>query len=128
MNIMQLTAIGLIATLLVLIVKQQRPEIAMMISLAAGAVLFVLLLGNIRTIVSSVENIAKKANLTSIHITTVLKVLGIAYISEFGSQICKDSGESAIASKIELSGKILIMVLALPIISTLMETILSILP
>ena len=56
---------------------------------------------------------AQKANLDSIYITTVLKVIGIAYIAG-GSQICKDSGEGAIASKIELGGKIL-MVLALPI-------------
>ncbi|MGI6142006.1 MAG: SpoIIIAC/SpoIIIAD family protein, partial [Caldicoprobacterales bacterium] len=92
MNILQITAIGLITTLLVIIVKQQRPDIAMMISLAAGSVIFILLLGNIKTIASSVENMAQKANLDSIYITTVLKVIGIAYIAEFGSQICKDSG------------------------------------
>ncbi len=128
MNILQITAIGLITTLLVIIVKQQRPDIAMMISLAAGSVIFILLLGNIKTIVSSVENMAQKANLDSIYITTVLKVIGIAYIAEFGSQICKDSGEGAIASKIELGGKILIMVLALPILTALLEVVLKILP
>ncbi|HHU49079.1 MAG TPA: stage III sporulation protein AD [Clostridiales bacterium] len=128
MNILQITAIGLITTLLVIIVKQQRPDIAMMISLAAGSVIFILLLGNIKTIVSSVENMAQKANLDSIYITTVLKVIGIAYIAEFGSQICKDSGEGAIASKIELGGKILIMVLALPILTALLEAVLKILP
>lgn len=128
MNILQITAIGLITTLLVIIVKQQRPDIAMMISLAAGSVIFILLLGNIKTIASSVENMAQKANLDSIYITTVLKVIGIAYIAEFGSQICKDSGEGAIASKIELGGKILIMVLALPILTALLEAVLKILP
>jgi stage III sporulation protein AD len=128
MNILQITAIGLITTLLVIIVKQQRPDIAMMISLAAGSVIFILLLGNIKTIASSVENMAQKANLDSIYITTVLKVIGIAYIAEFGSQICKDSGEGAIASKIELGGKILIMVLALPILTALLEVVLKILP
>lgn len=128
MNILQITAIGLITTLLVIIVKQQRPDIAMMISLAAGSVIFILLLGNIKTIVSSVESMAQKANLDSIYITTVLKVIGIAYIAEFGSQICKDSGEGAIASKIELGGKILIMVLALPILTALLEAVLKILP
>lgn len=128
MNILQITAIGLITTLLVIIVKQQRPDIAMMISLAAGSVIFILLLGNIKTIVSSVESMAQKANLDSIYITTVLKVIGITYITEFGSQICKDSGEGAIASKIELGGKILIMVLALPILTALLEAVLRILP
>jgi stage III sporulation protein AD len=128
MNIMQITAIGLVTALLVIIVKQQRPDIAMIISLAAGSVIFILLLGNIKIVATSVENMAQKANLDSIYITTVLKVIGIAYIAEFGSQICKDAGEGAIASKIELGGKILIMILALPILTALMEAVLKILP
>lgn len=128
MNIMQITAIGLTTALLVIIVKQQRPDIAMIISLAAGAILFILVMGNLRTIASSVENMAQRANLDSIYLTTILKVIGIAYVAEFGSQICKDSGEGAIASKIELGGKILVMVLALPILTALMEAILTILP
>ena len=127
MNIMQITVLGITAALLVLIIKQQRPDIAMMISLAAGAVLFILLLGNIKIITSSVENLALKVKLDSIYISTVMKVIGIAYIAEFGSQICKDSGEGTIASKIELSGKVFIMVLALPIMTVLMESILGIL-
>ena len=128
MNIMQITAIGLVTALLVIVVKQQRPDIAMMISLAAGSIIFILLLGNIKIIATTVENMAQKANLDSIYITTVLKVIGIAYITEFGSQICKDAGEGAIASKIGLGGKILIMVLALPILTALMEAVLKILP
>jgi stage III sporulation protein AD len=124
---MQITVLGITAALLVLIIKQQRPDIAMMISLAAGAVLFILLLGNIKIITSSVENLALKVKLDSIYISTVMKVIGIAYIAEFGSQICKDSGEGTIASKIELSGKVFIMVLALPIMTALMESILGIL-
>jgi stage III sporulation protein AD len=128
MDIMQITAIGLVTALLVIIVKQQRPDIAMLISLTAGSIIFILLLGNIKIIASSVENMALKANLESVYITTVLKVIGIAYIAEFGSQVCKDAGEGTIASKIELAGKILIMVLALPILTALMEAILKILP
>ena len=128
MNIMQITAIGLVAALLVIIVKQQRPEIALMITLAASAVLFILVLGNLNTITAAVEAMAQKANLDSIYIATVMKVIGIAYISEFGSQICKDSGEGTIASKIELGGKILIMIMALPILTALMEAVLRIIP
>lgn len=128
MNIMQIVAIGLTAAVLALVVKQYRPEIALMISMAAGAILFIMVLGNIKAVTSTVDNLTQKANLDSIYLTTVLKVIGIAYIAEFGAQICKDSGESAIASKIELGGKILVMVLALPIMTALMEVVLKILP
>lgn len=127
MDIMQIAIIGLVAALLVSIVKQYRPDIAMIITMGSGVLLFLMLLGNIKIIVSTVEAISQKANLDSIYLMTVLKVIGIAYIAEFGSQICKDTGEGTIASKIELGGKVLIMVLALPILKALMEAILKIL-
>lgn len=127
MDIMQIAIIGLVAALLVSIVKQHRPDIAMIITMGSGVLLFLMLLGNIKIIVSTVEVISQKANLDSIYLMTVLKVIGIAYIAEFGSQICKDTGEGTIASKIELGGKVLIMVLALPILKALMEAILKIL-
>ncbi len=128
MDIMQITVVGLVAALLVLIVKQYRPDIAIIITMGTGVLLILLLLGNIKTIISNVEVMSRRASLDSIYLITVLKVIGIAYIAEFGSQICKDTGEGTIASKIELGGKILIMVLALPILTALMESILKILP
>lgn len=128
MNIMQITVIGMVAALLVLIVKQYRPDIAMLITMGSGILLILLLLGNINSIISTVEAMSQMANLDSIYLVTVLKVIGIAYIAEFGSQVCKDTGEGTIASKIELGGKILIMVLALPILTALIEAILKILP
>ncbi len=128
MNIMQIVAIGLTAAILALIVRQQRPDIAMMISLAAGTILFLMILGNLKSVVTVVNQLSHKANLDSIYLSTVLKVIGISYIAEFGAQICRDAGESAIASKIELGGKVLIMMLAVPILSALLETILKLLP
>lgn len=128
MDIMQITVVGIVAALLALIVKQYRPDIAMIITMGSGVLLILLLLGNINSIVSTVEAMSQRANLDSIYLVTVLKVIGIAYIAEFGSQVCKDTGEGTIASKIELGGKILIMVLALPILTALMEAILKILP
>ena len=128
MDIMQITVVGMVAALLILIVRQYRPDIAMIITMGTGVLLILMLIGNIKTIVSTVEAMSQRANLDSIYLMTVLKVIGIAYIAEFGSQVCKDTGEGTIASKIELGGKILIMVLALPILTALMEAILKILP
>ncbi|MGI6537395.1 MAG: stage III sporulation protein AD [Caldicoprobacterales bacterium] len=128
MDIMQITIIGLLAALLALIVKQERPELAIMITLTTGILLFLFVLGNIKTIADFIEKMTQKVNIDSIYLTTVFKVTGIAYITEFGSQICKDTGEGTIASKIELGGKILIMVLALPVLTALMEAVLKIIP
>jgi stage III sporulation protein AD len=58
----------------------------------------------------------------------VLKIIGIAYIAEFGAQIVRDAGQESIASKIELAGKVLILVLAIPIISIIIETVMKLMP
>lgn len=128
MSILQIAGIGITAALLAVVIKQHRPEMALLISLAAGAFLFFFVLGNITAVVSTIDQLARHSNLNVIYLDTVLKVIGIAYIAEFGAQICRDAGEGAIASKIELGGKILIMLLALPVLTALMEIILGILP
>ncbi len=74
------------------------------------------------------EKIAKSANMNMMYLQTILKIIGIAYIAEFGAQIAKDAGQAAIASKIELAGKVLILVLAIPILTAVIEMVLSLLP
>jgi stage III sporulation protein AD len=90
--------------------------------------MLLLLIGEIRGIVIFIQRIAVRANVDFMYLSTILKVIGIAYIAEFGSQICKDAGENAIASKIELGGKLIILVLTIPILTALMEVIIDILP
>ena len=70
-------------------------------------------------------NLSNKANINKEFIVILLKITGIAYLSEFGANVCRDSGETAIASKVELAGKILIIGLSIPILVTLMETLLG---
>jgi stage III sporulation protein AD len=62
------------------------------------------------------------------YFTSVLKITGIAYISEFGAEICRDAGEGAIASKIEMAGKVIIIALAIPVITSLIDLVLKIMP
>lgn len=74
------------------------------------------------------EKIAINAKVNVIYIETILKIIGIAYIAEFASQITKDAGQGAIASKIEMAGKILILAMAIPILTVLIETIIALIP
>lgn len=75
-----------------------------------------------------IEKMALNAGVNSIYVETILKIIGIAYIAEFASQISKDAGQGSIASKIELGGKILILAMAIPILTVLVETIISLIP
>ncbi|WP_243290267.1 stage III sporulation protein AD [Bacillus sp. FJAT-47783] len=128
MEIIQIVGLGLIATFLALIVKEQKPTFAFMLVVFVGCVIFLLLIDQISHIIQMIDSIARSANVNVMYVETILKIIGIAYIAEFGAQITKDAGQGAIASKIELGGKILILTLAIPIISVIIQTIISLLP
>lgn len=75
-----------------------------------------------------VERMAKNTNVNTIYISTILKIIGIAYIAEFASHISKDAGQGALAAKVELAGKILILAMAIPILTVLIETVINLVP
>ncbi|OCZ71984.1 stage III sporulation protein AD [Achromobacter xylosoxidans] len=93
-----------------------------------GSVIFLFLIDQIYEIIKMVERLSINAHVNMIYVETILKIIGIAYIAEFGAQITKDAGQGAIASKIELGGKVLILSMAIPILTVIIETIISMLP
>jgi len=128
MEIFQIVGIGIIATVLAIILRQQKPEFALQISIVTGLVIFLFVVTQLKHVVQSLSSLAGRINIDFMYFSTILKVIGIAYITEFGAQISRDAGETAIASKIELGGKILIMVLAMPILISLLDLIIKIIP
>ncbi|WP_055107681.1 stage III sporulation protein AD [Paenibacillus ihumii] len=128
MEMIQIVGLGLIATILILTIKEQKPMFAFLIAVATGIMIFMYLAGKIGGIIEVLEQLAESSGVQMIYLKTILKIIGIAYIAEFGAQIVRDAGQESIASKIELAGKILIMVLAIPIISIIIETVMKMLP
>ena len=127
MDVLQIVALGLMATVLIVVVKSQRPELAVLLSVAAGVIIFLLMVGKISSIIEVIKELSERAGISMIYLGTILKIVGIAYIAEFGSQICRDAGEGAVASKIEFAAKILIMVLAVPIVVAVLQALLKLL-
>lgn len=128
MEIMQIVGLGLIAAIAAVILRTVKPEISFQISIAAGIIIFLLVAGKISAVVRLLESYNEKANIDMVYFKTLLKIIGIAYIAEFGSEICQDAGEGAIAAKIELAGKVIIVVLAIPIVTSLLDLIIKIMP
>lgn len=128
MEIVKIVGVGLIATVLVILLKQYRPEFALYLSLAAGVLLFSMVIGKVASIVELLQNLANKSNFHSQFLFILLKITGIAILTEFAVSIAKDVGESAIASKIDLAGKVLVISLSIPILTNLVETITTLLP
>lgn len=128
MEMIQIVGLGLIATILILVIKEQKPIFSFLIATVTGLIIFLFLITKISEIISLLERLAVEGGINLIYLKTILKIIGIAYIAEFGAQITRDAGQGAIASKIELAGKILIMVLAIPIITVVIETVINLIP
>jgi stage III sporulation protein AD len=128
MDIIQIVTLGIIASILYIILKEMRGPFAFILLLITGIVLFLAVISQIGSIIRLIETLGQKASINGMYIETILKIIGIAYITELGASITKDAGLSAVASKIELAGKIFILLLAIPIISAVVEAILNFLP
>jgi len=127
-EIIQIVGLGLIATVLILIIKEQKPMFAFLLAAFTGILIFLFLIGKIASVIEVLHNLAQQSGVNMVFLKTILKIIGIAYIAEFGAQIVRDAGQESIASKIELSGKILIMVMAIPIITVIIETVIKLFP
>ena len=125
---MQIAGIALITTFLALIIKEQKPDFAFLLVLFAGCGIFLFLMDQIQIIISMIENLASNANVNMLYVRTILKIIGIAYIAEFAAHISKDAGLGAMGAKVELAGKIIILALAVPIMTALIETIIQMMP
>ena len=128
MDIIKIIGIGFIAVIIIIIIKQYRPEFAIYVSIGAGILIFSIIAGKLSGIIEILKSFANKTSINNTFLILLIKITGIAILTEFAVSICKDSGESAIASKVDLGGKVIIMAMSIPIMSSLLETIISILP
>lgn len=128
MDIVKIIGVGFVGLIVIIILKQYKPEFAIYISLLVGTTILLLSMDKINGIISLLTNLSNKANVNNQYLIILLKITGIAFLTEFAVSICNDSGESAIASKIDLGGKVIIIGMSIPIISALLELIIKILP
>ena len=127
MDIFKIVVIALLAVSMIIIVKQTRPEIAMLISIITVIVIFFFSIEKVGQVIELITGLSDRAGLSREFLGTILKIVGIAYITEFGASICKDIGESAIASKVQFAGKCVILVFGVSIIGNFVETLTQIL-
>ena len=128
MEIIQIVGLGLITALMSLLIKEQKPQFALLLALVFGTGVFLFLASKIGAVIAVMEDLAVRSSIDIVFLKTILKIIGIAYIAEFGAQIIRDSGHESIAAKVEMAGKILIMFMAIPIIRVIIETVVSLLP
>ena len=127
MEIIKIIGIAFISVFIIMILKQYKGEYAIYVSIIAGIMILLFSVSKLSLIIDLLKSLSNKIDINTGFLTILLKITGIAYLSEFATNVCMDAGETAIASKIELAGRILIIAMSIPIISTLLETIIKIL-
>lgn len=127
-EIIKIIGIGLVALVIIIILKQYRPEYAIYVSIISGILILFLAMEKLSGVINLLQSISDKTYINKQFLGILLKITGIAIITEFAVSVCSDAGEKAIASKIEIGSKVVIITMSIPIISSLLELIVEILP
>ena len=127
-EIIKIIGIGLTGLVIIIILKQYKPEYAIYVSIIAGIIILFFAMDKISGIVNLLQSISDKTYINKTFLSILLKITGIAFLTEFAVSICSDAGEKAIASKIEIGSKVIIVTMSIPIITSLLELIIEILP
>lgn len=125
MEMGRIIGLGLVGTVLGLLLKRENPQISLLITAATGILIFLMLCTPLGGLIGLLQNAADQAGVSSGYFSIVLKVIGIAYLAQFGAQLCADAGEGAVAAKVELAGKILIMAASAPVLTSLLELVMN---
>ena len=123
MNMIQIAILGVVGILLAVQLKQEKAEVGIYLCIGISLIIFWEAVGHLELLVGTISEIGTFINIDSSYVTTLVKMLGITYVAEFSSGICKDAGYQTIAVQIEMFGKITILVLSLPILMALLKTI-----
>lgn len=126
-DLLKILAIAMITVLAHVIVRQTRPEIAMIISIAGSVMIIILAVNSLSSVFSSFYHIFDVTGVNTSLLTPLLKIIAIGYIAEFGANICFDAGVSSIADKVLFAGKLIILLLSLPIITTVVDMVVALL-
>ena len=128
MGIFQIIAVGILAAVIGITIKKQSPEIALLITITASVLIFLMVLPMLTEAVHIVNYLGNLAEGQAAYVNLALRVIGVAYMAELGASVCNDAGESAIAAKIDLAGRVIILVMAMPIIIDILRIVTGLLP
>lgn len=123
----QVLGFCLAALLLLVVLRKERPEMAVILSLAVGALLFLYLLPPLGQVFRLLRDLGTRAGVEAETLGIVLKIIGLAYVAELGSSLARDAGESALAAKVELLAKVIMVMVSAPLIAGVAETLVGIL-
>ena len=121
--------LALVGLLLSLLLKQSGlPPMAYVLQLALGVLIIWRLLPLLGDVLQVFRRVADTAGLTQLYLSVLLKIIAVSYVAEFAAGLCRDAGESALAAKVELAAKVVVLLLAVPIVVNILDSVVKILP
>ena len=126
-DLFKIVAIALVTAFAHMLVKQVKPEIAVIIALVGSIIIISLTVNSLKSVINSFYDIFKTTGVDAALLTPLFKIIAIGYVAEFGANICVDSGASSIADKILFAAKVIILMLALPIVTEVIDMVVALL-
>ena len=127
MGIFQILGCGFLTLVLWLVLQQYKSNFSVFVVIAFGLVLFLSMAGQLQELLQTLLQLSEQAGVNVIYLTTIFKIMGIAWLTEFLCQVCRDAGSSALAVKLEFAATLTILLLAFPILTAVLESVLTIL-
>lgn len=127
MGILQIIGCGFLTLLLWLVLQQYKSTFHIFVVIAFGALVFLSAAGQLQELLRNLMRFCERAGLNVIYLTTIFKMIGIAWLTEFLCQVCRDAGSAALAVKLEFAAKIAILLMAFPVLTAVLESVLQIL-
>lgn len=123
MDMVQIAGFAIVGCCLVLLLRQQRPEFALLLSVAVGILLLLSCMPDIQVLMGKMQEISALSAVDEDVLAVVFKVIGLVYITEFAAGVCKDAKEEAMALKIQIAGKVAILGFALPLMLEILQVV-----
>lgn len=123
MDILKVIGVGLTGAIIANFIKKGKEEFTIFVTLATGIIILIYIMSSLGDVVIAFNQITDTAGIDDKLFGSILKIIGIGYITEYAASICKDFNYSSLAQKIQLAGKVTIFILALPVITNLMDLI-----
>ena len=123
MDIVKIAALGIVGTLLGILLKGQKKEYELFVTWGVSLCIFYFIMSKLELVLSVVNQMQEYVSLDTSYIAILVKMIGITYVSEFSANLCKDAGYQAVAGQIEMFGKLSILVISMPVLLVLLETI-----
>ncbi len=127
MSIFQVLGCGFLVLVIWLVLQQYNSSVSVFVITAFGALVFLSIAGQLQTVLQSLMTMSEQAGVNVIYLTTIFKIIGIAWLSEFFCQVCRDTGSNALAVKMEFAAKVAILLLAFPVLMAVLESVIAIL-